>query len=143
MTTRANALRQLERFVGRWRTTGVLFDGPDAGRRFSGSDVYRWLPGDSFLQHTWNVRMPDGHHRGLELFGFDPETAGIFAHAYDADGTFTASRIAFRGRAFTITGDALSFAGRFSADGDAMSGQWSTTEGAHPVMQVDFVRRSR
>ncbi len=133
--------RQLDRLVGRWRTTGTMLAGPDAGRSFSGSDVYRWLPGSTFLEHTWRVRMPDSPHRGVEIFGLAADRRSLFAHAYDADGSFTASSIAFRGRTLLIHGPELSFEGRFSADGDAMTGQWSTTADASPVMTVNFVRR--
>lgn len=122
---------------------GTMLGGPDIGKPFSGSDLYRWLPGKTFLQHTWNVRMPDGLHRGVEIFGFDPESKTIYAHAYDADGSLTTSRVAFRGNRFRIAADELSFEGRIDGSGRSMAGIWSTTGDAEPVMEVDFTFAGR
>lgn len=143
MPSKKTALTQLDKLVGRWQTKGTMLSGPDSGKAFSGSDIYKWLAGGGFLQHTWSVRMPDGAHRGLEIFGYDPSRKGIFAHAYDADGTFTPSAISFRGSKFVIGGALLSFRGGFSKSGDALTGIWSTTDGAVPVMELTLRRNGR
>ena len=141
MRTRTIALRRLRMLEGQWRTTGRMLCGDHAGKRFAGSDRYRWLPGGMFLQHTWNVRMPDGIHRGLEILGFDPDAGVVFAHAYDADGSLTSSQLGFHGNAFRISGGALAFEGRVSATGDSIAGTWSAAEDGTPVMDVQLRRR--
>lgn len=60
----------------------------------------------------------------------------LFAHAYDGDGAFTASRLELRGRSLRILGAPLSFRGRFDVAGETIAGTWSTPDGATPVMDV-------
>jgi hypothetical protein len=143
MPARKFALSQLNKLVGSWRTSGTVLAGPDSGKPFSGSDTYKWLPGGMFLQHTWNVKMPDGLHRGVEIFGYDSDKKTLFAHAYDADGTLTLSLISIQDRRFAVEGGQLNFEGSFSSDGDALTGTWATTEGADPVMKLSLKRKVR
>lgn len=143
MPSKRVALRQLDKLAGGWRTRGVMRAGPDKGKSFSGADRYMWLPGGNFLQHTWNVRMPDGLHRGVEILGFDSDSKTIFAHAYDADGSLTVSQIAFRGSTIRILGARLSFRGRFDGTGTAVTGTWSTTDDAEPAMDVNLTSVGR
>lgn len=141
MITAGTASNQLARLVGKWRTTGKMLGGPDADKTFSGSDIYRWLPGERFLQHIWNVRMPEGRRRGVEIFGHDASGGRIFAHAYDADGSFTPSEVTFRDRQLFIRSEHLSFEGTIAANRAFISGRWSTATGATPVMDVRLVRQ--
>ena len=143
MPSKKTALSQLNKLVGTWRTRGTMLSGPDSGKPSSGSDIYKWLPGNTFLQHTWNVRMPDGQRRGIEILGFDPERKTIYAHAYDADGSLTSSRVAFHGNTFQIVDDQMSFKGRIDKSGTSMSGTWSTTDNADPIMEVNFTAAGR
>lgn len=115
-----------------------MLSGPDNGKTFAGYDIYKWLLGNRFLQHTWNVRMPDGLHRGIEIFGFDPGRRIIFAHAYDANGSLVSSQVAFRGNRIRIVSDQSSFEGLLDRSGSSIAGVWFTTEGAQPVMEVSL-----
>lgn len=136
MPSRNVALRQLGRLAGSWKTCGRLLAGEHTGSIFTGADNYRWLPGLQFLQHRWRVRMPDGLHQGIEILGYDTQGKTIFAHAYDGDGSFTASHVRLRGNGLWIVSDQLSFAGCFDNAGTMLSGIWSSSAGAAPVMEV-------
>jgi hypothetical protein len=142
MPTRKVALRQLNKLVGSWQTSVTVLAGPDSGKPISGFDSYKWLLGEMFLQHTWNVRIPDDLHRGVEIYSYDPDLQTIFAHAYNADGTLTPSLISIQGRRFVIEGGQLSFEGSFSTDGDTLTGTWSTKEGAAPIMKLTLRRKA-
>ena len=78
MVTRKVALRQLNKLVGSWQTSVTVLAGPDSGKPISGFNSYKWLPGEMFLQHTWNVRIPDGLHRGVEIYNYDPDLQTIY-----------------------------------------------------------------
>lgn len=138
MPSKSIALSQLNKLVGSWETSGTMLSGPDSGKTFSGSDTYQWLPGNTFMQHRWDVLMPDGPHRGIEIFGFHPEDQAIFAHAYDSDGSFSSSRVMFRGSQFLIETDALRFEGALDGSGRSMTGTWSTVDNGELVMEVTF-----
>jgi hypothetical protein len=121
--------RALERFVGTWRTEGMLHEaGAGPGVPFAGTDTYEWLPGGFFLLHRWDAAMPDGPVTGVEVFGYDPAAAAFAAHAFDSDGGMVlmdgredGDVWVFRG---ARNGQEVRFTGRFRKDGRVLAGAW-------------------
>lgn len=125
------ALRQLDRFVGTWEVRGRTLDSQDDN--VSGRLVFEWLPGGFFLQQRTELDFAGMEVRGLELIGYDPELGtypstvypnmvGIpLPYEYKLDGDHLTIRTEFGGGA--------TYSGRFSDDGNSMSGGWRPDEG--------------
>ncbi len=48
----------LSKFVGKWQTEGcILPTDTDPEIKFTGTDVYEWLPGEFFLLHKVDVMI--------------------------------------------------------------------------------------
>jgi hypothetical protein len=60
----------------------------------------------------------------MEIVGYDTKRRKHVARSFDDRGSFEEFIVQLRGRRWTITGDAVRFDGRFSADGDTLTGLW-------------------
>jgi hypothetical protein len=66
------ALRQLDRFVGRWSMEGHPVGSDETNIR--GETTFRWLPGGFFLEQHMQLDFMGLEIESLELIGYDPET---------------------------------------------------------------------
>jgi len=144
-TTPSTAHKHLERLRGTWSTRGEMLKSNVAGKTFRGKDTYAWLPGDKFLLHSWNVQMPDGRKKGIEVIGFDRKTRGITSHSFDSDGNASRMKVQVRGDEYRLLGDVVRFSGRFNPDGTELGGLWELKgkKGWEPWMQVTLTTRRR
>ena len=112
-------------FIGVWNTRGDVLETEDApAGTLSATDTYRWLPGDHFLLHDVDARFGDVPTRSMEVVGYDPARRKHVARSFDDKGKTEEFVVQLRGRRWTITGDAVRFDGRFSADEDSLTGLW-------------------
>jgi uncharacterized protein (TIGR02246 family) len=78
--TPADALKDLEIFVGRWRdkTDGARVD-----------TTVRWSANKSFLIRSFTVELEDEEERqGTQVIGWDPREKRIRSWTFDSDGSF-------------------------------------------------------
>jgi hypothetical protein len=118
-------LKFLDAFVGRWKTTGAIKGSngePDIG--INGSDIYEWLPGGFSLLHKVDVYMGNERNQTIEIIGFDKAANAFKMYHFDnkgGSGTLTAN---VRDGAWTFSNESLRFTGKFSEDGNVLSGSW-------------------
>jgi hypothetical protein len=86
----ARGLRPLAAVIGRWQTSGSIFDAHDAPiGTISGTDEYEWFPGGHWIVHRVDVLMGDDRTRALELIGSPSPDADVFTmRAFDESGAF-------------------------------------------------------
>lgn len=78
-------LEPLTPLVGRWRTSGAVFDEHgNTQTHLAGTDVYDWLPGGHWIAHDVDVTMGDQHVLVHELIGGVHPAGGWQMHAFDA-----------------------------------------------------------
>lgn len=78
-------LEPLAPLVGRWRTSGAVFDElGNTQKHLAGTDVYDWLPGGNWIAHDVDVTMGDQHVLVHELIGGVHPAGGWQMHAFDA-----------------------------------------------------------
>ena len=135
---------RLDVLVGRWRTEGLIIEGPSgATSRLTAVDTYEWLPGRFFLVHHAAGHMGDEEVRSIEIIGVDASSGGYRTHSFDNHGnaaTYTASLL---GRVWRIEGATERFAGEFADDGGTLTGRWErSTDGVHwqPWMEITLTR---
>ena len=79
----------------------------------------------------------------MEVVGYDSARRKHVARSYDDKGSSDEFVVQLRGRRWTITGDTARFDGRFSADGDTLTGLWEL-EGRkrrwQPWIELELVR---
>lgn len=114
----------LNKFIGNWKTHGVILadDGPEI--EIVGTDSYEWLPGDYFLLHTADVLMGNERSQTHEIIGYD-KNAGHYTMQYYNNRGESGNMIARLDRnQCTFESPALRFAGEFNEDGRVLSGNW-------------------
>lgn len=112
-------------FIGVWNTRGDVLETDDApAGTLVATDTYRWMTGGHFLVHDVDARFGDEPARSMEIVGYDTKRRKHVARSFDDRGSFEELIVQLRGRRWTITGDAVRFDGRFSADGDTLAGLW-------------------
>lgn len=135
-----DALRRLDVLVGKWSTSGLVWDEPDAEpREFTASDVYEWLPGGHFLAHHVKARMGgDTDLVALELARVDGD--GYLLASYDSLGGYAESRAWMDDDQWLIRGADERFAGTVA--GDLVTGTWERRLSGDWVhwMEVRLVR---
>lgn len=127
----SEALRALDRLVGTWEVSGGV----------QGTVRFEWMEGGFFLlQHVDLVH--DGRPvRGLEVighehpFGGEP-SADVKSRFYDVEGNTLDYVYEIDGDTLTIwggeRGSPAYYRGRFSADGNSMTGEWVWPGGGYP-----------
>jgi hypothetical protein len=77
-------LAPLEPLLGHWSTSGTVHDDGAVTARIAGTDVYRLLPGGSWIAHEVDVVVGEEHVLVHEVIGgHDTATGGWQMHAFD------------------------------------------------------------
>jgi hypothetical protein len=116
---------QLNRFVGKWKTTGrIPASGENPEIKVSGSDTYEWLPGGFFLLHKVDVLLGDDKNETIEIIGFDKERKLYTMQHYDNKGNSGFMTADYKDEVWTFLGDNLRFRGGFKEQDTEFSGVW-------------------
>lgn len=117
------ALQRLERLVGTWIIEGRTLDSKD--NNVSGRVSIDWLPGGFFLQQRGEIEVMDFKVLSLEIVGYDPTTKIFPSYVYSNMGE---SVIRYywdvQGDDVTHWTEGSKYTGRFSEDGNVLSGGW-------------------
>ncbi|MEC5399873.1 DUF1579 family protein [Uliginosibacterium sp. H1] len=120
-----NRMSRFEVFIGTWNTSGeVLATEAGPAGVLRATDTYRWLPGKHFILHEVDARFDDQPTRSVEVVGYDLATKGYFARSFDDQGVSGLYAVELRGLRWRIDSESMRFDGRFSKDGDRLSGLW-------------------
>lgn len=139
-------LERLAPFVGRWETRGEVLASPSApAMAFAGTDTYEWLPGGFFLLHRVDVQMGEERVQALEVIGWNADRGAYVARSFDHRGGEEVMHATLLDGAWTFTGDASRFTGRFDERGTTLSGRWERRAGEQwlPWMEVRLRKASR
>lgn len=124
--TPREALESLELLVGTWR-----LDGPD----LEGQATFEWMEGGAFLIQHVDLIHAGTWHKGIEVIGYDEETASLRSRYYDNSGMVLEYEWEIDGDFLTIwfgrRGSENRFRGEIGADGDSCTGAWSTPGGGY------------
>jgi hypothetical protein len=124
------ARRSLQKFVGEWKTEGVVkATGASVSEMtISGRDSYEWLPGQFFLLHRVEVRMGESKVQAVEIIGYDQGAGHYVTYSFDSEGTKSEYTAHLDGNDWKIFGKTERFSGCFSNDGNTLSGTWEKSE---------------
>jgi hypothetical protein len=147
MATREH--ERLASLVGTWRTEGWTREALGRPKeRIDATDTYTWLPGHAALLHTVDATVGEAKVEGAEIIGFDPARACYLTQYFGSDGP-AAYEATFRQEGETLVwemhNETTRFAGSFSADGDAIEGQWELLDEGEtwrPWMDITLTKRN-
>jgi Protein of unknown function (DUF1579) len=138
---------RLAALLGRWRTGGQTRETADAPAiEVDAIDTYEWLPGRAGLLHRVDAGMGDERVEGAEIIGYDPDRGTYVTQYFGSDGpaAFEASLEEVEGaQVWRMWSRSQRFAGRFSADGDTITGHWELLDDAagwRPWMDITLTR---
>lgn len=131
MTQKGPEYEQLNKFVGKWTTTGRIPASQTAAEiKISGTDTYEWLPGEFFLLHKANVLIGDDRSETFEIIGFDREKNLYTMQHYNNKGDSGFMTADCKGGVWTFHGEYLRFSGGFRNNDGEFSGIWEqSTDG--------------
>ena len=119
------AYEQLNKFVGRWNTTGrVLATDTSPEIKISGTDTYEWLAGKFFLLHKADVLMGGDKNETFEIIGFDKLKDNYAMRYYDNKGNSGLMTASCKDGLWTFLGETLRFTGGFKKNDTEFSGIW-------------------
>jgi hypothetical protein len=125
MENKSLEYEQLNRFVGKWKTTGIIpASGASPEIKVSGSDTYEWLPGGFFLVHKVNVLVGEDKNETLEIIGFDKQRNRYTMQHYDNKGNSGFMTADCKDGIWTFLGDKLRFRGGFEKQDTEFAGVW-------------------
>jgi hypothetical protein len=118
-------LGRLTAFVGEWKTKGEIKNSPSGQPvKFKAKDHYEWLQGGHFLLHRFDADMPEGNIKGIEIIGYNPETASYFMHSFDSQGNATVMQGRMEGDTWKFVGERARFTGSFDDQERILAGVW-------------------
>lgn len=116
---------QLNRFAGRWNTTGRIPASDSAPETFvSGTDTYEWLPGEFFLLHKVDVWVGNDKNETFEIIGFDRQKGLFTMQYYDNKGNSGFMIAECINDTWMFLGEQLRFTGGFKNNDREFSGAW-------------------
>jgi Protein of unknown function (DUF1579) len=141
---------RLEVLVGRWSTEGWTRELPGSSpAKIDATDTYEWLPGGYALLHIVDAHVGDQKVQGAEIIGYDPARASYVTQYFGSDGP-TSYEGTLREEGETLVWQMRSentrFAGRFSTDGDTITGHWELSHEAsawRPWMDITLTKQTR
>ncbi|MCR8843463.1 DUF1579 domain-containing protein [Paenibacillus sp. SC116] len=120
-----SALMQLNVFVGKWNTEGIVKDAASGSTvTLKAMDTYEWLPGGYFLIHHVDGQMGDSEVKAIEMIGYDAASQMYITHSYDNQGNMNKYQAMLLDNNWTIAGQSERFSGRFSDDRMILTGEW-------------------
>jgi len=143
-STRETALKRLEVFIGEWkvRLGGLVAQPEDEGAL----SVFEWaLDGQFLIQRT---EVPDPKFPTvLSLVAYDVNKDSYTQHYFDSRGVVRLYAMTFRDGIWTLVRSSPDFTpldfsqrftGKFSSDGDTISGTWETGDGSNWKKDFDL-----
>jgi hypothetical protein len=138
---------RLAALVGRWRTVGRTLATPQTpAATIDAVDTYAWLPGRFSLLHTVDARVGEERVEGAEIIGWDPARDAYVTRYFGSDGpnAYEATLVEEDDAlVWTMRSSADRFAGRFSDDGNTITGHWEQLDDDkswQPWMDVTLTR---
>ena len=136
-----DALRRLDRYVGRWSMEGHLVGSDEITIR--GETSFRWLPGGFFLLQEGTLNFMGMDLANHELIGYDAETDTFPSTVYS---NVSPAPLPYR---WQVEGDSVTitvsygpldatFTGSWSEDGETFSGGWRANPGADETINVAY-----
>jgi hypothetical protein len=122
------ALRRLDRLVGTWKLTGRTTDAQEDD--ISGWTTFEWMLGGLFLKAIGEIDFKGLKVESMEIIGYDPASGTFHSNVYS-----TMSEAGYpyhwdvQGNTVTHWMDTSKYTGRFSEDGNILSGGWRPIEG--------------
>jgi hypothetical protein len=122
------ALKRLERLAGTWIIEGRTLDSKD--NNISGRVTIDWLPGGFFLQQRGEIEIMGLKVQSLEIVGYDAATKTFHSYVFSNIGEVAARYYwDVQGDVVTHWTEGSKYTGRFSKDGNVLSGGWRPEEG--------------
>jgi hypothetical protein len=111
----------LDSLIGKWITVGetIPTDGTPA-LKIHASDIYEWVAGGFFVVHTAYGSIGDTPVGGIEMIGYDPETAKFRTYFFDSQGNVSNQDLTFHNGTWTWSGPHARATGVVNADGQTM-----------------------
>ena len=127
MTTPDQQMRPWSPIIGRWRSSGTVFD--EAGtavQAINGTDEYEWMVGGHWVIHRVDVMMGSDRVQALELIGdHDGGDDSYTMRAFDSSGEFSAMTARRQADgSWIFTGDAMRVTLWVADDGSSMTNIW-------------------
>jgi len=128
MPTPDPALRQFDRFIGKWEMKGRTLD--SKVDNVFGTAIFEWLPGKFFVEQRTKINFTGYEVEGVEIIGYDPATGTFPSTVY---ASMAADPLPYRwtldGDEVTIKAESLNatFRGRWT--GTSFSGGWRPDPG--------------
>jgi hypothetical protein len=92
-------------FVGNWTFEGELKPGPmGPGGKTTGTDRIEWMPGNFFVQRSYQGKSPNGETQGLEILGYDGAKKIYTFNAFDNLGNMASGTMSVKGNTWITTG---------------------------------------
>jgi Protein of unknown function (DUF1579) len=142
------ALGRLEVLIGRWKTEGQTIDASGAPPdKIVAIDTYERLPGGALL-HLVDARVGDQKVEGAELIGHDADRDTYVTQSFGTDGlTAYEASLTEEGEGLTwrMRSKATRFTGRFSEDGNVITGNWELQDDNgdwQPWMDIRLTRQA-
>jgi hypothetical protein len=106
ITRQVNENKRLNVFLGKWRTTGDMYDvnGKPAGK-IEAIDTYEWLPGNYAMIHYVSSSIGEEKIHGIEVIGYDPLRKAYFGPFFDDHGSAGWEEISVDGNTWTWHGE--------------------------------------
>ncbi|RZA14700.1 MAG: DUF1579 domain-containing protein [Proteobacteria bacterium] len=79
--------RLLEAFVGTWKVEGDTHGEGNKDEAY-GTEIYRWLDGEFFLEYHWDRTISGKRHTGLGVVGYDDFKQKYMTRNFDNLGFF-------------------------------------------------------
>ncbi|GIH67793.1 DUF1579 family protein [Sphaerimonospora thailandensis] len=126
------ALRSLDPLVGTWNMSGRDFG---TGQALNGTMTFEWMDGGFFLIQRVEIDHIADRITGIEIIGHDDASQSLVSRYFDNTGNAFTYTWQVSGETLSIwfgeAGSPAGFKGKFSADGNTISGQWEWPGGGY------------
>jgi hypothetical protein len=120
------ALRRLAKLVGTWQMKGRTFDSKHDN--ISGQVTIEWFPGEFFMVQHGEIQSGEFKVNSLEIIGYDPLSKTFPSYVYSDMSQFhSKNHWDVRGNIVKHWTKGAKYTGKFSADGNTLSGGWRPT----------------
>lgn len=133
--TQDTALKRLEVFIGEWRLAQGSELPPPGGGAYS---IFEWALNGKFL--VQRTELPDPRFpQVFSIVAYEPKTDAYTQHYFDSRGVVRLYAMNVRDGIWTLQRDSPDFSpldfsqrftGRFTPDGNAISGTWEIDDGS-------------